>query len=280
MFGNDSGDRTIAPTPRRLAEARRAGDVPNSREFTTAVAACVAMISLSGFGPHLWTSTLELLQASWSMPATRFDGHTTPAGVDALVVRIAWILAGILSLPLLAALLTTAIQAGFRPLLQRPQLRWSHVSPLSGGRRMWTGMNWFSAVQLAIKAAAACLVTAHAVHRTWPGWSPAGDGTAAAIAASIGRLFAQCGIELLAVLVLLSFVDWYYRRRQFARRVRLTPAEARAEVRDSKSPQRSRTRRSARVSDQLAGSIEPASAPVFAAQSARPEQVLREAIEA
>lgn len=279
MFGNDSGDRTIAPTPRRLAEARLAGDGPRSREFTNAFAASGAMMALIGLGPTLWHSTLELLRAWWSMPATRFDGSTLPEGSDAHIVKLAWILAGILTLPLLAALLGTAIQAGLLPRLLWPRLRWSHVSPWSGGRRIWTGMNWFSVVQLAIKIAAVGLVAAHAAQRAWPGWSTSDDGTAAAIAENIGRLIVRCGIELLAVLVLLSAVDWFHRRRQFDRRMRLTPEEARAEARDAKSPRPSRTRRSGRVSDQHTGSVEPASDPVVAALSTRPAQTWRDSIE-
>ncbi|HRS26652.1 MAG TPA: EscU/YscU/HrcU family type III secretion system export apparatus switch protein, partial [Phycisphaerae bacterium] len=60
MALDDGGDRTEAPTPRRLQEARDEGRIPRSVDLTAAVALMAAVILLKILGDGLFGGLLQI----------------------------------------------------------------------------------------------------------------------------------------------------------------------------------------------------------------------------
>ena len=139
MSENSSQDRTEAPTPKRLREARKQGQVPRSRELTTALvmlAACALL--LMGGRAMVESAALSLRDA------LRFDAETL-AQPAALPARLMLVLGEGL-LHVLPLLLITVLAALLAPLLiggwnmswsaAAPQL--SRLNPFSGLGRMFS----------------------------------------------------------------------------------------------------------------------------------------------
>jgi flagellar biosynthesis protein FlhB len=63
-------ERTIEPSPRRLAEARRRGLFAHSRELTAAAFGVASVGALWVLGPRLWNATIAQFSRSWAEPAT------------------------------------------------------------------------------------------------------------------------------------------------------------------------------------------------------------------
>jgi flagellar biosynthesis protein FlhB len=255
MFTGDHHDRTIAATPRRLAEARRTGAFARSRDFTSAVSAVVAVTALILLGPQLWSAARDLLHASWSAPLTRLTDGPIPETVNEVLLRIASFLAVLLGAPLVAALVAMGMQSGFRLEVRWPQMHLSAVSPIAGLRRIRNGCGWFAIGGLTTKAAVTAYLVFRAVRSAWIEQTIVLSGDAGAVTTDPGGRIATISLQIVAVLAALSLADWVYRRRQFLRSLRLTPSEARQEARESKAARRSRTGPPLRVSGSVGVSI-------------------------
>ena len=56
-MGEDSSDKTEEPTPHKLREARKKGQIAKSQEITSAIMLIVSFYSFKAFGPRM----LEML---------------------------------------------------------------------------------------------------------------------------------------------------------------------------------------------------------------------------
>ena len=59
-MGEDSGEKTEEPTPHKLSELRKKGQISKSKDFTSAVIVTVAYLSLKIFAPGIYDRIEEI----------------------------------------------------------------------------------------------------------------------------------------------------------------------------------------------------------------------------
>ena len=146
---HSSQDRTLEPSAKRLADARREGQVPRSRYLSHLMVLGTAVLGLSFAGTHLAQACRGVLVRglSFDLPATS-DPGTMGARLTGLAVDAAWA-----TLPLLVALLASSLAAplliggwNFAPRTVAP--RFDRLDPIHGmqrffrSRRCWTSARW------------------------------------------------------------------------------------------------------------------------------------------
>lgn len=248
MSGGAGEERTIAPTPRRLAAARRRGRFAHSRDLTSAAAGCAVVVSLWMLGPGLWSSLVALIANVWSGPAASIDDVWRDGRFASPGFRIASFSAGILGIPLAVAVVVSLLQQGFRVQLRWPPASSSLVHPSIGWRRGWGRVSPIVAGLVVLKVAAVCVISGLAVSRGLPAFGGDAEAGGADLAGAIGRGIVGFAVVLSGALMLIGVADWMHCRRRFRRELRMTAAEARDEARESKNQSSSRTEAAPRVS--------------------------------
>ncbi len=139
MAENPAQERTEQPTPKRLEEARRHGQVPRSPELTTAAVMLIAGLGLHFIGGHvaselngimrsgLALSRAQALDASWLIPSLA-------AGAAQALEAIA----PILGLTLVAALLAPIALGGWNLSLEALAPDFTRLSPVGGLQRIFS----------------------------------------------------------------------------------------------------------------------------------------------
>ncbi|MBK9516583.1 MAG: EscU/YscU/HrcU family type III secretion system export apparatus switch protein [Anaeromyxobacter sp.] len=223
-----SGPRTEAPTPRRLAEARRRGEVAVSRELTGAVALAAGLAALAAAGPALLDAAARLLRRGLGAAL----GQQPPPA--AALLEAAGAVARLSALPCLAALVAGAaaglLQSGglLAPAAVAP--RAGRLDPASGLARLVSG-DRLAAVGLGLLKAT--LVAGLALL-----WARGALPALAALPRAAHPLSALGGVlapllrGLLVALLLLGGADLLLARRRHQRRLRMTRDEVRREQRE------------------------------------------------
>ena len=135
----DDQERNEEPTPRRLEEARRKGQVPRSRELSTSALLMAAAVGLMTLGPQLGSHLAELMSAhfAWRAPAPG-------AEPDLLSMLLAALGGGLLALMpflllcLLVALAAPMLVGGLGWSFENLALKVERLSPLKGIGRMFS----------------------------------------------------------------------------------------------------------------------------------------------
>ncbi len=132
-------DRSEAPTPRRLEEARRRGQVARSREVDTAVVLFAGLLVLRVSGAQTWSAMESLMRDSFAvlgrddLLTLELTAETGTALVWRALGILFPILLGVGVLALLGGLLQTGLT--FAPGVLKPQL--SRIDPMAGAKRLF-----------------------------------------------------------------------------------------------------------------------------------------------
>lgn len=240
-----SGEKTLAPTPKRRRDAALKGDVLRSRELGSAAAVLVGAAWLQFAGPWLLTSMSRTMRVGLSWERGALDDFSPGA---ALVGAIWTLLPPLLSLAGAVLLTVLATQLG------SSDGRWvgasalpkgSRMNPLSGLKRMFGATGWIEVGKGLLK-----IVLLGAIAWTWArahldGLLGQGDGAGLhgqlilAWQAVTSLLFA-----LAAGLVVIALVDWPIQWLRRMLRLRMSSQEMRDENKEAEgSPERKAAQR-------------------------------------
>lgn len=233
------GSRTEQPTPRRLREARRRGDVARSAELTGAAAFLGGLAALAVAGPGAAGELARLVRgALGAAPSTSPD----PAGVlrDAAATVLRLVLAPGLA-ALAAGALAGALQAGAGvfPAALAPRL--DRIDPIRGLRRLFSWAQLLQAA-LGLAKAAVLLAVAAAWLRGSPGIAELPRASAGGALRAIPSLLALA-LRLGAAFAAFGVLDWALARRRHRRALMMTRDEVRRELKEDEGDPAHRTER-------------------------------------
>lgn len=233
--------RTEPASPQRLQQAREAGDVPRSAEFSAWLVLLAALAVLGWQAPHLLAALRSLVAAALSGAAQPFPSLF----VDALEATL-WALLPVLAAVFVAALIAPLLLSGwtYAPQAARPDL--TRANPWRPLLRMLSLDAWVDSSLLLLKWTTAAVAVGWTLATGWPdlGALAAGgpDAALAATAAWIGRGM----LALAAALVLVAALDAGWRWWRYLRRHAMTWQEVLAEAREAEVDPRMRARMGAR----------------------------------
>jgi flagellar biosynthetic protein FlhB len=231
---SESNERTEDPTPRRLEEALRRGDVVKSMEvntwFTIAGGTLAIMVFAASMASSLQTTFRGLIAKSYQIPT---DG----AALTALTKTLAFDVAAAFGLPLLV--LCVAAFAGnivqhrivFTTESVKPQL--SRISPMAGFARLFSKQ---ALANFAKGLAKLCVVGGVMAVLLWPQRQRMG-AIVTADPAMLLPFIRSIALKLLgtvvAVLAVIATADYLFQDRQWYERQKMSLQEIKEEFRQT-----------------------------------------------
>ncbi|MEO0511719.1 MAG: EscU/YscU/HrcU family type III secretion system export apparatus switch protein [Planctomycetota bacterium] len=230
-MAEDLGERTEAPTPRKLAQAKEKGQVPRSTDLTAVIGLIAATVTVTLIAGRSGELGADLLRRSLG---AGFAG--SPVGEDQMIpmVEHAAIQAGKLLAPVIAASALVAVFANAvqsMPVLSlnplQPKL--SKLSPLAGVKRILgprgavkTGM---SLLKLTVVVAVVVTMMGGKIEKLAAMTALSHGGATLVIA----RLVLETVIVLLAVLLLIALLDFLYQKWQHSEDLKMSKQEVKDE---------------------------------------------------
>jgi type III secretion protein U len=239
---NDSGDKTEAPTPKRIRDARKKGDVAKSKDLT-ATAGLVAWLAILAFaGGYAGERLVTLFEGV--LAAAMAGGGVEPIfALGREAVGLVALLSAIALLPaVVAGILAEFLQTG--PLLAFEKLKpkMDHLNPGEGLKRMFSMDNLVELLKTVAKTLLLVAVTGAVIWAALPallGALPAaplqphagaGRGEALAMLAEHGRRASQLIFWVLAAFLLVAALDMAWQRHSYIKKLRMSLRDIRDEV--------------------------------------------------
>jgi len=229
-----SGARTEQPTPRRLRDARRRGEIARSRELPGAAALVVGLLAVGPCAPRVIAELSALLRAALL--------GVEPAALPGVAIAgFARAASPLLLAPAVAAAVADLLQTGGAVSLERLRPRLDRLHPLAGLRRLFSSST-LAAVLLALAKGAAVgllLVRWLKAHGRAMAQLPSLDPRGLWRAVPIGALAAQLAIAALTF----GLLDLALARRRHRRALMMTRDEVRRESREDEGDPQHRAER-------------------------------------
>ncbi len=247
------GEKSEAPTPRRLQESREQGQVARSQDLAAAVALLGAMILLGMFGQQLFFGMQlivhDVLSGRWVD-----DSATTPstpylwvASMGTAVRAITPIALGTIALGILGNLLQIGFLFTLKPLA--PNL--GKLSPIKGLQNLFSMR---SLVKFAMSMGKVFIVLAVAtavIYFDMPKIVGLAHLPTEQMVAAAASLVYWLGIKIAAVLIIIAILDFAYQKWQFTEDQKMTKEEVKEEMKRMEGDPLVKQRR-AKVARQLA----------------------------
>lgn len=237
-------DRTELPTPRRLREARKKGQVVVSRDLAAALSLLAVAGGLHVFGPMLIGGLRAGLSRSLSAIHEMGAGDAMPA-----VIGTGWSFFGaaapLMIFVMAAAMAATLAQVGFLFTGETLRIRPERLDPFEGIRRAFSMPTFVGITGGLAKGAVILGVLAASLWQdraTLAGLSMRDLPEALGIVS--GTAISLLGKTALALLAL-GLVDWAYRRWQHLRDLRMSRREIEDELKEFEGDPAIRERRRA-----------------------------------
>jgi type III secretion protein U len=230
---DDSGDKTEQPTPKKLQDARKKGQVAKSRDVTSTVtlfAALVLALLAVGFAGSQLMALVELSVAVIQEPFA----NAAPRLARAALLTLLGLSAAVLVPMATLGVFTEYLQAGPVFALDRVSPKLEHMNPVEGVKRMFSVDTLVELAKAVVKAAALLLIAWIAVRAMLPELAllpltrdAAGLGDALAVGTR------HVLVWTLTLFVLLALLDVAYQRYSFLKKMRMSRRDIRQEMKES-----------------------------------------------
>jgi flagellar biosynthesis protein FlhB len=228
----ETQERSLEPTAHKLEQARRRGEVPQSRDVTTFGLYVGLLVALAGFAGKMALDLGAALLAFIEQP-DQLLALRTPGALIGLVAGVGVdVLAGIaplLLLPALGVVLALIAQQAFVLAGERLRPKWTRLSVVANARQRfgWPGLVEFAKTLLKLLAVTALLVLVV--------WSSLDQilvlarSDARALGPSLLEMTERMMLPLLALTGVIAAADYVWQRFDHLKRQRMTREELKEE---------------------------------------------------
>ncbi|MFA6118033.1 MAG: EscU/YscU/HrcU family type III secretion system export apparatus switch protein [Sphingomonas sp.] len=241
---NDGADKSELPTPKRLRDARKKGDVAKSRDLGAGLltlAWLVLFLAASGYvGGELARLATDIIAGATTVP---FDQAASAAGWDAVstLVRISFV-----TLVPVALIATFAEFLQVGPILTTEKLKFGleKMNPIEGLKRMFGKDGLFELAKTLVKVALICLIAWIVLRNALSsstqlialaGSSPIDSSGPAAAMASLSQTWSltlQMFAMVVCVFLFVAVADRLYAKASFIKKMKMSRRDIKQEHRE------------------------------------------------
>jgi len=232
MAEQDTGSKTEPPTPKKLKEARKKGDVAKVPDIALTVGFLFAVLVLWLLSSTVVLRLDELLDAALASPDKPFGETLRALGADAISALVE--ISMLVLLPIaLFTLIVEYLVVGPVLTAEKFKPKMSNLNPANGLKRMFGADNLVELVKSVVKATVLGVITLIVVHTALADLMLLPYATPADLVVGIGYLVIRVFGWTSAVFVLLMFLDALYQHYAFNKRMRMSLRDIRDELKES-----------------------------------------------
>jgi len=230
-LGESSGDKSEEPTPHRLREARKKGQIAKSKEITVAIVLLLSYSMLKYFGARIWINLTETVTVILLLiPEAKNFSLSLAAYVLILALRaLGTVLLPIFAVVFTATFIAEALQTGFVFSADPLSPKFDKLNPLQGLKKMFGMQGLVELVKSLIKILIVFYISWYAIKDDLPfiiiliqthPWNiiALGGGLAYKIAIRVGIFY-----------IAVAILDYFYKRWEYIKNLKMTKQEVKEE---------------------------------------------------
>lgn len=227
-------DRTEAPTPRRLEEARRRGQVAMSTEVNTALIVLAGSLLLAPVGQQMAAQIMQIAhEILGGLATTELTSTALFSGGLEVALRLGLAMAPLLGGLVLVGIVASVAQSGFLISAERLKPRLSKINPIAGAKNIFSSRGAAELAKAVLKIALVGYVAYTAIREAIPLMVGTPNDQISYFMSSWQRLALDLGKNTGLTLLVLGAADYAFQRRQWLQSLRMTRHELLEEMRES-----------------------------------------------
>lgn len=232
LFAESSSDKTEKATPKKKADARKKGQVFQSREVSTAFILLILIVSLNVLGPSIYeqlTLYFKRIYQEYLVNAAALDFSTLAnIYIESALVLIKAVLP-ILLISMLAGLISGYVQVGFLLTLEPLKPQFSRLNPLKGFKRFFSLRAIVELLKSIIKIVIVSVVAYSYISSQTNEILNLIDTTVAEVMIYIASSAFSVALRICIALIVLGLLDYIYQKFDYEKNLKMTKQEVKEE---------------------------------------------------
>ncbi|MDR2576618.1 MAG: type III secretion system export apparatus subunit SctU [Puniceicoccales bacterium] len=230
-MADSSEEKTEMPTPKRLRDARKKGQVAYSRDFTSTL----LLIGIFAYIGLKWNASVVRMRDFLTFPA-KFFGVPFQAGVNAVLDGCVHELIDLL-LPVIGIVAAFAIAGGFiqvgalfsmEPI--KPSLR--KLNPLEKLKQMFSKKNLFEFMKSLLKVTFLGILIYRLIKKKLGDLIILPYAGVMGLMATLGPVMKQFAYVVIFAYVVVAVIDIFFQRRDFTKKLKMSKSEIKREYKE------------------------------------------------
>lgn len=243
MASKDKGaDKTELPTPKRLRDARKEGNVAKSRDLTSTVLVLGWLVAGALMGGFMYSRIAALFERALAAVNQPFDQAVRSIG-EAAFQTLLWLTLPLLAMAVLLALLIEFLQVGPVATLKKVTPNVAQLNPVDGLKKMFSMDNLVELVKSIVKCFALLFIGYWVLRGMLPQLMMLPYGDPSAIGTSVWHGLSRIGIWTIFVFFFVSVLDASYQRFSYIKQLRMSRRDIRQEVKENEGDPYIKSRR-------------------------------------
>jgi flagellar biosynthetic protein FlhB len=233
-----ANDKTEKATPKKLAEARKKGQVARSMDLTGAVVLMASLFALSAFGPGMFHRMEEAMVAVLDLARTPeiVDVKTIGGLFGTIATHVALAAAPVVLVCALASVIANVAQVGFKPTPQSIKPDVKKLNPLSGFKNLFGPNALVETVKSVAKVGVVGGIVAMAVFPKLEEMGGLLGMPAAELLPHLCEAVLHVAQRAAVAYLVIAAADAIYQRHRFAKSMRMEKQEVKDEHKQQELP--------------------------------------------
>jgi type III secretion protein U len=233
MADKDQGaDKTEQPTPKKIKDARKEGNVAKSKELTSTVLVLGWLVGGWTMMGMMYGRMQALFDESLRAIGQPFDIALHQVGRTAFDTLL-WLSLPLLALALFLGLLVEFLQVGPLVTMKKLTPKLDKLNPAEGIKKMFSMDNLVELVKSVIKSAALLFIGGFVLWGMLPQLLKLPTSPPAAIGSAIWYALLRIGIWTIFVFFFVSVLDAWYQKFSYNKQLRMSRRDIRQEVKEN-----------------------------------------------
>lgn len=228
-MGEDSGDKTEEPTPHKIREARKKGQIAKSQEMTSALMLIISFYTFKITGPMM----LNRIAEHTSMVFNLLDLEFSSAMVGMLLMdgfkTILLTLAPLLATVFIMVILIESLQTGFLFSLEALSPKFENLNPINGFKKFFALKQYVELIKSLIKMFAVGWVLFISIKELYPLVSQSQQQTPFALIALVGKIIMDTVTKVAVIYFILAIFDYFYQKYEYMKSLKMSKKEIKEE---------------------------------------------------
>lgn len=232
LFAAGGDDKTEKATPKKKSDARKKGQVFQSREMSAALILIIMIVTIKALGSNLYSQITLYMKNAFSeyvKVTDQFDlNMVMKLFIEALIVLAKTVLP-LLIVAALSAVIVGYAQVGYLFTFETLKIKGNRINPLSGFKRIFSVRSLVELLKSIIKIVIVVWVAYSYLKSKTNEVIALMDADLFGILAFIGDATFNVAIKISFAMVILGFADFLYQKFDYEKNLRMTKQEVKDE---------------------------------------------------
>jgi flagellar biosynthetic protein FlhB len=235
QFFAGEGEKTEKATPKKKKDARKKGQVLQSREISSALVLLIVFVSLKLLGNYMYKEASAFFKLCMGELVLTFDAGSMNETVHILglaLLQIIKILGPILGIALVVGVIASYAQVGALFTLEPIKPKFNKLNPINGIKRIFSMRGLTELLKSLLKITIISVVAWQSIRAEEKSIVKLMDQDLASAAVYISSTAVDVAIKICAMMIIIAVLDYCYQWWQYEKDLKMSKQEVKEEFKE------------------------------------------------